>query len=361
MQPTSDTAALRLAGADNLLRACAGITAGSKVLFINEAAKGVDRSVVEYLEARARELGATVTSLWTGRAESPEAIPQDVMSAIDDSPCTIFNHQLGPLLRLRPARGDGVRVLNYATSWPLLESDFAHVPYGLWTAVMEGLVPEINRARRWRIQCPLGTDVSGTVPERAPGAAGGGFTLRTFPMDTHPPVPAGEMSGRIVLRWLVTSAMHDLGTEGISLDQPVTAVVTDGRIVDFVGGVGDTQAAESFLRSIGERYGKDPFRVNSWHAGVNPRTRISFRPEQSLEQWMLLAHGSPRILHFHVVGEKVPGEISATVVDATVTLDDRVAWDEGTLRLLEQDRYLDLAQRLGADHRPFEQYTQIGV
>ena len=40
----------RLAAARNLLVNCAGITAGSEVLFINEHGKGVDPSVVAFLE-----------------------------------------------------------------------------------------------------------------------------------------------------------------------------------------------------------------------------------------------------------------------------------------------------------------------
>src|SRR5262245_55095208 len=99
--------------ADNLLVKCAGIAAGTEVLFINENGKSVDRKVVEFLEARARHHGAKVKSLWPARAESPEAIPADVAKAIEDAPVTIFNHQIGPLLRLRPIPGKGVRVLNY--------------------------------------------------------------------------------------------------------------------------------------------------------------------------------------------------------------------------------------------------------
>ncbi|MBS0320024.1 MAG: hypothetical protein JSR18_05745 [Proteobacteria bacterium] len=347
--------------ADNLLKHCAGITQGTHVLFVNEHGKSVDPDVVAFLELRARTLGAVVTSLYTPRAASPEAIPADVMQAIDESPCTIFNHQLGPMLRLLPVRGAGIRVLNYATTWPILTSDFALVPHGLWNEVMGKLVPELGRARTWRIQCADGTDVHGTSPAPRPGAGPGGFTLRTFPMDTHPPVPTTDAQGRIALRWLVTSAMHDLGTEGLAFDQPVFAIVEDGSIARFEGHDDDCRTAARFLEGIGARFQKHPYRINSWHAGINPRTRVAFRADESLEQWMQLAHSSPRILHFHVVGDTVPGEISAAVVDPTVHLDGMRVWHRGTFEWLQREPYSGLAAQMAPTHRPFEAFADIGI
>lgn len=351
----------RLVAARNLLVDCAGITAGSEVLFINEHGKGVDPGVVAFLEEQARGLGAKVSSLWPARAESPEAIPDDVMAAIESSPITIFNHQIGPLLRLRPAKGPGVRVLNYAATLPVLDSEFARIPNGLWLEVMDKLVARIGAAKTWRVTCPLGTDMSGEMPPPAKNANPTGFSLRSFPMDTHSPVPSPRGSGKIAFKWFVTSSTHDLGTEGITLQAPLMATVKDGKIVSWDGPAQAVEQATTFLGEIGSRYGKDPFIVNSWHAGVNPQACVAFGATQSLEQWMLLAHGNPRILHFHVVGEKVPGEISATVVDATVTLDGEALWDKGRLRAFDGAEYRAIAARWPGGERAFEQAANIGV
>ena len=351
----------RLQAAHNLLEECAGIVEGSEVLFVNEVGKGVDPLVVLFLEDQARAIGAKVCSIWPSRAESPEAIPENVMTAIESSPITIFNHQIGPLLRLRPAKGLGIRVLNYAATLPVLDSEFARVPNGLWLEVMDRLGARINSAKTWSVTCPLGTEISGPMPPPQNNANPTGFSLRSFPMDTHSPIPLNSASGKIVFKWFVTSSMHDLGTEGITLEAPLTATITNGRIVSWAGPNHVVEQATSFLAEIGTRFGKDPCVVNSWHAGVNPQACVAFDATQSLEQWMLLAHGNPRILHFHVVGEKIPGEISATVVDATVMLDGEVVWDRGRLRIFDAEDYRALMIRWPGSERAFEQAANIGV
>jgi hypothetical protein len=352
-----------IAAADNLLVNCAEIGKGKDVLFVNERGKGVDPEIVAFLEERARQHGAAVRSLWPARAESPEAIPADVMAAIEGAEITIFNHQIGPLLRLRPAKGRGVRVLNYAATKPVLESEFARIPHGLWVEAMALLTARLARAKSWRVTCPLGTDIGGAMPEtrQATGDPATGFSLRSFPMDTHQPVPSPRASGRIALRWLVTSATHDLGTEGITLESPVLATVEEGVITKWEGDAQAVEHAKSFLAELGRRYGKEPFIVNSWHAGTNPQACVAFGPEQSLEQWMLLAHGNPRVLHFHLVGKQIPGEISATVLDATVRYDGEALWEKGRLRVFEGAEYRALAERWPGGARAFVANDEIGA
>ncbi len=353
----------RQVAADNLLLHCAGVQSGKDVLFINERCDAVDPEVVAYLEARARVHGARVRSISPPRAESPEGIPADLMGAIESAQITIFNHQLGSLLRLRPARGNGVRVLNYATNWKVLDSEFARIPYGLWTNAASHIVGKLGHARTWRVQCPRGTDISGEMPQMqsAEGRASTGFTLHSFPMDTHPPLVSLSASGRIAFRWFVSSAVHDLGIEGITLENPVLAEVERGRVVQFTGDSRTVEKARRFLEEIGTRYGKDPFTVNSWHVGINPQTRVAFGPEENLEQWMFVAHCHPRILHFHVVGETVPGEISATVLDPTISLDGVVQWEAGRLHMLEDQEMVALSRKWENGERAFALQPDVGV
>lgn len=350
----------RIVAADNLLLNCAEIRAGTDVLFVNEAGKGVDRTIVEFLEARARHHGAKVTSIWPARAESPEAIPADVAGAIERAPVTIFNHQIGPLLRLRPIPGTGVRVLNYATTPAVIDAEFARIPHGLWVEALGRFVARLQRAKRWRVTCPLGTDISGDIMPAPKAANATGFSLRSFPMDTHQPIASPHANGKIAFRWFVTSGTHDLGTEGITVDAPIIGHVANGRITRFDGPAASVDQARTFLEGLGKRYDKDPYLVNSWHAGTNPQAVVAFGAAQSLEQWMLLAHANPRVLHFHLVGEKIPGEISATVIDATVTYDDEVLWDRGRITAYDHDDYRAIAHKWNAG-RAFDQSNRIGV
>ena len=78
-------------------------------------------------------------------------------------------------------------------------------------------------------------------------------------------------------------------------------------------------------------FGIDPTLVHSWHAGIHPQTFYPLPAGHNLARWSALAFGSPRYLHFHVLGTVPPGEVSWTVIDPTVTLDGVPAWENGRL------------------------------
>jgi len=204
----------RIAGTDNLLVNCAQVKPGADVLFVNESGRdAVSRQTVAFIEARARELGANVKSIWIGQVAGPESIPSDVIDAIQDADVTIFNHTLGAMLRIRPVPGSGLGILNYATTDDILNSDWVRVPYGLWQQIIKSVAGEFGHAREWRITCPNGTDIRGRVPEveRAAPATSTGFSLNTFPIGTHRPTSALTAEGKIAIRWLVSSQNHDVG------------------------------------------------------------------------------------------------------------------------------------------------------
>jgi hypothetical protein len=353
----------RQAGADNLLINCAQITRGTRVLFVNESNRAaVSRQTVGYLEDRARALGAGVTSIWTGPAAGPEFIADEIISAITDADISIFNHTLGAMLRIRPVPGGGTGVLNYATTDDLLASEWAQVPYALWQQVVKSVAGEFGRAHRWHITCPHGTDISGEVPEseRLTPAASTGFSLHTFPIGTHRPTSAAAASGRLAIRWLVSSQNHDVG-EGLYLDDFIVGKVKNGRFTGFDGPSAEVSRAVNYLTGIGRRYGRDPYIVNSWHGGINPQAFSPRRDVEDLSYWQMLVHNNPRSLHFHVVGDEVPGELSIPVIDSRVVVDDEVYWDNGRFALLERPAARETAARLDPRGNAFHLNRAIGI
>lgn len=361
---TTDAADEWRAGTDNLLLGCAELKPGQKVLVVNEAALWAERAAIEYIEERARQLGGIVQSVWTGRPTSPEAIPPELASAIGGADLTIFNHQVGAMLRFRPIEGKGVRVLNYATTGRLLEGEFCRIPYGLWTKTSKLIGQELRQARQWQITCPLGTDIEGTVPESERERKGGsadGFALRSFPIGTHPPTSCMGASGRIAVRWLTSSGIFDIGSQGIRLDGVVHIELDHGHITEFSGDSVSTARAREFLLSVGDKLGKDGLVVNSWHGGVNPQVFSPWHDTDSLEAWMRLAINNPRMVHFHAVGAPIPGEISVPIIDPTVTIDGVRIWEGGRFTPLDTAPFRAIAAEWSDGARAFEPNAAIGV
>lgn len=353
----------RKTAAANLLTNCARIERGADVLFVNESGRAaISRDTVALLESHARELGANVKSIWLGAVAGPESIPDNVIDAITDADVSIFNHTLGAMLRIRPIPGGGTGVLNYATTDEILTSDWVQVPYQLWQQVVKAVAGEFGRAHTWRITCPDGTDISGAVPEaeRAAPADSTGFALHTFPIGTHRPTSALTASGKIAIRWLASSQNHDVG-DGLHLDHPVIGHVDNGRLTGFEGTGDDAGKVRRYLTEIGERYRQDPFVVNSWHGGINPQAFTPRRDVDDLAHWQTLVHNNPRSLHFHVIGDEVPGELSLPIIDHTVVVDDEVYWEKGRFSLLDRPAAREAAAQWDTDGRAFRLNNAIGI
>ena len=352
-----------MTGIDNLLINCAEVKSGANELVINEPAHFVERAVAEAIEERARQLGGRVTSLWTGRAAGPESIDEAIIRQIEAADITIFNHTMGAMLRLRPIAGGGIRVLNYATTRSLLESDYARVPHNLWAEASKMAMQEINQVRRWHITCELGTEVEGMVPESELSGVMGldAFAVRTFPIGTHRPTSSMKARGRLAVRWFTSASLHDFGSQGIKLEEPIMLEFADGKILGFTGNQKLIDRTVDYLEEVGNRTHKEGLMINSWHAGINPQTYSPWSDDDSLEAWMNVAHNSPHILHFHAIGDAIPGELSVPIIDPTVVMDDKAMWRQGRFLPLERPEFVSMTQRFEDGERAFLDSRQYGL
>jgi hypothetical protein len=359
----SDQQSGRAVAIDNLLLNCAKIRAGTTLLFVNEnSTEAVSRDTVEAIENRARELGANVTSLWLDHVPGPEDMPPSVLSAVAASGVAVFTHNMGGLLRLRPVPGNGLVVHNYVGTDAMLDSPWSRVPYGLWEKISGIIAREFAASHEWRIRDDRGTDVTGTIPEseRSAPAQSDGFTVSTFPIGTHRPTSAHTANGTLALEWIVSSSNHDVG-DGFRLDNRVIAHVERGRVVNLTGDADSVAKVRAQLESAGKLTGQDPYTLSSWHGGVNPQAFTAWRDIADLSRWQTLAHNNPRLVHFHIVGEETPGEISLPLLDPTVTFDGKVFWERGAFKVLDHPAVqAELANHAGPEV-PFELNRTIGI
>jgi hypothetical protein len=325
-------------GALNLLRDTGKVCEGENLLIINTTDGSVDSEMTAAIERAGRSLGARVHVLTADKVASVDEVAPLVKSAFETADVTVFNHRISSMLRLMPLKG-GRLVGNFFTTAEGLGSTVARMPSAYWRSLLKHVQDRINRARSWRVTCPDGTDLFGTLtpPDTPPPPASGQtFSTVSFPIGIFKPLPADTANGTLMLRWLGTSGIHFIAPESLALDEAVRAIVENGRITTIEGSPATVATAHAFLRAAGERYGKDGYLLNGWHAGINAQVQPEHPASSGVERWLFIGHQSPRIVHFHMVGTDAPGEYSAACIDPTITFDDEVMWSDG--RLVFADR-----------------------
>ncbi len=330
-------------GARNLLINGCEISRGAEVVILNERGL-VDPAVADIIEQEAQALGAKVYVVWADGCPGPDNLPGPVMAAIKDCDVAVMNHLIAAILRLVPFEGTGLKMLNFLTRWNDLGSDFARVPYRVGMDILTELGHRTAEAGEWHMTCPLGTDLRAAIPKpEGPANKGSGtgdsFTLRSFPLSVSAVFSTLSANGKLAIRWVTPSTTQVLNSKGVILPDPVIAVVEQGRMVDFEGPTKAVSQLRAYLDQVGEEVNKNGYIVNSWHAGTHPGCFTDITPEDDFFSWILLAHGNPRVAHFHVIGAPVPGEGSVPVVDQTVTFDGKPVWDNGKLALLDDPEF----------------------
>jgi hypothetical protein len=67
------------------------------------------------------------------------------------------------------------------------------------------------------------------------------------------------------------------------------------------------------------------------------------------------------MVHFHVVGEETPGEISLPIVDATIAFDGTVFWERGRFALLDRPAIQAELANWPTSEQPFDLNPAIGI
>jgi len=348
---TPPTEALHFA-ARNLLHDCVDLTAGQSLLIVGEAGAGrwYDPAVAERLADEARTMAASATIIMTPITGSAEDFPADVTAAMQTADHTVFLSRLGDQIRFCPLPGPGSKTVSYTMNLDYL-AGFGRIPHGLMQAVHDRLVDLLATARHVRITCPDGSDLSGplpesgleSVPENKPADAIAKntqrltpFTVGNFPVCIPPPLSSAFMSGTMALtRWLTSSSTIAYDDSQYLLDQPLAARIEQGRIAGFDGPTDACRKLTAHFERVGRIVDGDPWRVDSWHTGINPSIFGTEPPLDDLERWGTITFGSPRFTHFHLCGSD-PGHIASMLIDATITIDGEDLWRDGRFTFLDR-------------------------
>ena len=148
-------------GIANLLDHCVGLKPGQKLLVVTEPAEeSFYRDELGALTAQeARRRGAEVKLVTHPPVAGPEDFPRVVLDEIAVSDHTIFFSRLGIQARFRDLPGPGQKVVAYTLDGPALAASFGSLSYGFLQDLHQAVVGELAKARSYRIQCDLGTDL----------------------------------------------------------------------------------------------------------------------------------------------------------------------------------------------------------
>ena len=350
-------------GARNLLRNCAGGKPGDRVLIAGESGPNpyYEPELVQAVGQVAAELGMEPVCLLEDPPESATDFPLNVAEVMRDADVSVFLSRLGDRVRFAPLQGQGTKVMCYALSRDYLASAFGTTDHTATEAVLALLTATISGASRYRIRTTDGTDLVADLP------TGGGesnlipFSLKLFPTMIFPPIRFRGLNGMLtVSRFVLSSSTRSYDDSVLMVPSPIRATLEDGLMTEFSGEAKMVDAFRSQCERAAALTGGEPFRLNSWHTGINPFTFYDRDPYADLERWGSVAYGSPRYTHIHAAGRD-PGDISIQLFDASIGFDGEWLWRDGRFVFLDRPDVRELLDSSGQTHVTSDVCLDIGV
>ena len=319
-------------GADNLLKACGGLSAGQTLLVLHEAAEldYYDHEIVQAVVDRARGLGIAVEADEVPFSPDGANPCETLIGRMKAADRTLFLARFGDQIRFSEAMSGISPIMCYALDAGMLSSGFGQADYHAFVALKDLINGHLAQSEEIHVTCPLGTDFKGQGAQFPRSASD--VSVTRFPMSVFAPVPAGNFSGRVVQHgFLVGTGSRFYQPYACTLENPVSFSFRDGRITGVDGADADVGLARQHYERIGAQYDIDPWVMHSWHAGIHPGCAYERPVASNFERWSGAAFGNPRLLHFHTCGAYAPGEISLNVLDPTIRVDGISVWDKGRL------------------------------
>ena len=184
----------------------------------------------------------------------------------------------------------------------------------------------LSETKEIRITSPAGTDIRGYVEGRPVQYETGIFRkpgqFAAFPNSEINISPVeGSAEGKIVSDVSIMSV-------GITLFDPVTLIVKEGRVVDFQGGM----AALKFREALESLEDEKAFNYAEFGVGLNPCARLA---ATNLEDLGRLGNCHAGIGSNFAIGGKVlaPNHHDAMYKEATVYFDGNVVLDRGVCKI----------------------------
>ena len=350
-------------GARNLLCNCAGGKAGDSVLIVGESGPDAyfESGLVDAVGKSAADLGMKPTCILAKPPKSSTDFPANVAEAMQAADITVFFSRIGDRVRFVSSPGNGTKVMCYALTEKYLSSAFGTTDFTVTETVLERLIDTISNASGYRIQAEGGTDLTGEIQIDETKSDLIPFSLQLFPTMIFPPIGFRNLNGTLAIDYFtLSSSTRSYENSVLRLSSPIRTAVENNVMTTFDGDEDMVCAFTAQCEKAARITGGEPFRLNSWHTGINPHTFYDRDPYDDLERWGTVAYGSPRYTHIHAAGND-PGDLAIQLFDASICFDGNRIWKDGSFAFLDSPAIREFLDRSGQSHLTSKVSLDIGI
>jgi len=334
-------------GVCNLVHNCAAVAAGDKVVLVNELGK-VQNEFVTLISETVNEEGALCNLIWIEASASDPytgqprelSLSATETEAIFSADKVITSVREDLFSKYLPHKGKvPLLISNLFCTIEDASSEHARYHWGMARAIYDLIEKEILQVgRKWRINTPSGTDLSGIIDDASSRASyldeQRSEFRRAFHSGAYCPAASGEAEGVIVCEYTGGA------TRSPCYDPPMI-FVKKNKITGIEGGRHLRRWVELYRNDLDQkvkRFGERARIVDSWHGGANPGAECI--PG-------IIGNGGTRMMHFHLgrTTGKSGDYIAAEISNYTLEVNGKKIYENGKLSVLDHPKIKSAAER----------------
>ena len=356
----------------DLLDHCAKIKAGQEVLLLAQidglygGDNLVDETAVSWIQSAIQHRGANASILWIDEPARPHSwrLPPVVKNALTGCD-VLINHsfdivfeEMVELKRFLWER-EIIMVRNFATTAPLLLTDWARTPHELVSEIRYQAAVPFKEGLPWELTDDNGTHLEGKIePPYNPNHPWfTAYTIRReeagayrpWPEWVVPPIYLSDTSGVFIFDRMLSWWSRIIGISPY-FREPIRLIIENCRIKKIEGG-GEADALKRFLASMVELVGDGVYNFNCLHFGVHPQATVGLHQCPNTLYRRLIEHAHSCNIHVHVGAPPATStypywmHCTGDIRTATFRVGDVLVHDRGYLTVLDHPSVISVASK----------------
>jgi len=322
----------------------------------------VDRDAIHWIARAVEAHGAKPRILWVDQPAEAHAwqFPFEVRKAMDECDLMI-NHSFDLVVEEIMAFRQYVEfdrklpmVRNFATTAPLLLTDWALTPHELVSEIRYQAAKLIQAGEAWRITDPNGTHLEGVIgPARNPAK---GYAVRReegtylpWPEWVAPPIRVEKTSGVFIFDCMLSWWSRYIGISPY-FSKPIRLQIENNRILKIEGGP-EAERLRRFLEQMRSRLGDGVYAFDTLHFGVHPHAEVEPHLCPSPLYRRLIEHSNSRNLHVHIGSPQATKDypywmhVTGDIRSPTFSVGGNLIHDCGRLTILDSSVIKEIAAK----------------